>query len=168
MLSQFQKNEAGQYVYAGAFMETELPQHEYRRRASWLMALSAVLLVLSLLSGCAPDTGMGGTFCLLLPYAAGFILDILLFAAWVRILPGKGVLRQYVYERTVQVMPRRAAIRSILGAAGLAGYLFLRTRGTYTGGGTGEILYILSQAAGLLGGLALFFGSRRIPWSSRA
>ena len=164
MLSQFRKDESGQYVYAGPYMiSAETPDHAGKRRM--LMAAAAVpSAVLSIAAGCAQDAGMGGAFMLLLPYAAGLILDLMNLWTVIRLIYGRGRLRLYVYEKTVPVLPGRSAVRCVLGFAGLIGYLICRIRGIYGGGGAGEILFIASQAAGAAGGATLYGLAAKNRW----
>ncbi len=154
-LSQFRKDESGKYVYAGRFMKTQDPAETAGKKNMMMAAAAALTAVLSIAAGCLPDTGMGGTFYLLLPYAAGLILDFLNIWTVFRVICARGRLRSYIYEKTVRVLPGRGALRCVLGFAGLFGYLICRIRGIYSGSGPGEIIYILSQAAGAAGGAIL-------------
>ena len=124
------------------------------------LGITLAMTGLSIAAGCVTGTGMEGTFYLLLPYAVGLVLDLLLLSGTVRITFSGEKQRTGGDEKRLRRFPYEAGGRALLGAAGLLGAGITALMGNYQGTGAGAALYILSQAAGAFGGLALLRSSR--------
>ena len=139
----------------------------YVRKAGRIAALLVLLMSgLSIAAGCVTGTGMEGAFYLLLPYALGLILDLLLLASVGRLVVTRGRLQTYAYEKMIRRCPYEAGGRALLGFIGLAGFIGAVITKNYRGEGAGAAIYAFSQAAGAVGGFVLLRISRGISWQS--
>ena len=109
-LNDFHLNVSGEYVYEGELYALEdKPQHAAKKKKFWV--LTALLTAVSVAGGCLPAPGMRNCFYVILPY---------LGVAWaaVRLGTNWSAVREYVYERSVPVLPRRAAAAAVFAALG--------------------------------------------------
>lgn len=166
ILNDFQKNEAGNYEYAGVHMICSLPEGEYRRNVFWLLLPALLSTALDVAAGCLPGTGMEGCFYLLLPYAGGLVAMLLLVWTLVQMLHAGPRLRAYTYDRIMGALPRRAMFAVMLGGAGLLGLCFGLVTGTYAGYGMEGLLFGLSQIVQLAAAVWVHRESRKLEWKA--
>ena len=82
--------------------------------------LTALLTAVSIAGGCLPAPGMSHCFYVILPYLGELTCSLLVAWAAVRLGTNWSAVREYVYERSVPVLPRRAAAAAIFAALGAA------------------------------------------------
>lgn len=154
-LNDFHRNLAGEYVYSGAHyaLSGGGAERAALRRSLW--ALTALLAAAAVLSGCFPAPGMRGCFYVILPYVGELICTFLTVWGVVRLGADWTAVREYVYDRSVRVLPSRAACAAFfaaLGALGEAVFLALSAEG-------GQLLpaaaFLLLRAAAVLAALRL-------------
>ena len=116
-LNDFHLNVSGEYVYEGELYALEdKPQHAAKKKKFWV--LTALLTAVSVAGGCLPAPGMSNCFYVILPYLGELTCSLLV--AWVAVRLGTNcsAVREYVYERSVPVLPRRAAAAAVFAALG--------------------------------------------------
>ena len=118
-LNDFHLNVAGEYVYDGALYACTLDETAQRGMRRSLAALAAVQLVAVIASGSIPAPGMQNSFYIILPFLGELIAAV--STAWAIFKLGSdwNAVREYIYERTVPVLPRRALAAAILAFLGI-------------------------------------------------
>ena len=96
-LNNYQKNDAGQYVYTGDYYRMEGSEAEVKRNYLRLGCLSLVLLLSVIGSGCINAAGMSNTFYVILPYIAEVALLFAFEWQTVRIFASGKKIKAYVY-----------------------------------------------------------------------
>lgn len=116
-LNDFHLNVSGEYVYEGELYALEdKPQHAAKKKKFWV--LTALLTAVSVAGGCLPAPGMSNCFYVILPYLGELTCSLLVAWAAVRLGTNWSAVREYVYERSVPVLPRRAAAAAVFAALG--------------------------------------------------
>ena len=118
-LNDFHPNLAGEYIYSGVLYACALDETAQRGMRRSLRALAAVQLAAVIASGSIPAPGMQNSFYIILPFLGELIAAV--SAAWAIFKLGSdwNAVREYVYERTVPVLPRRALAAAILAFLGI-------------------------------------------------
>jgi len=119
----FSRNASGHYEYSGEYRVFAGDEGSFRNLFFKLVALAAAALVLEMLSGLPPYITARQQFHVLVPYAVGIGLTVMLLWKTVRIKGTKGRLRAYVYDETVKLFPGLSLVSSVLFAARCAGVL---------------------------------------------
>ena len=122
-LNDFHRNLAGEYVYSGAHYAVTGGEAERAAMKRALWARTALLAAATILSGCFSAPGMRGCFYVILPYAGELICVFLTVWGVVRLGTDWIAVREYVYDRSVRVLPARAACAALFAALGAAGEL---------------------------------------------
>ena len=118
-LNDFHLNVSGEYVYEGELYALEdKPQHAAKKKKFWV--LTALLTAVSVAGGCLPAPGMRNCFYVILPYLGELTCSLLVAWAAVRLGTNWSAVREYVYKRSVPVLPRRAAAAAVFAALGAA------------------------------------------------
>ena len=108
-LNDFHLNVSGEYVYEGELYALEdKPQHAAKKKKFWV--LTALLTAVSVAGGCLPAPGMSNCFYVILPYLGELTCSLLVAWAAVRLGTNWSAVREYVYERSVPVLPRRESL----------------------------------------------------------
>lgn len=120
-LKDFYKDVSGKYVYGGALYTCNLPDAERKRnlRQMWFCCGSAFVALI--VAGCIPAAGMAEGF-LVLPFYLGTIISVgmVCWALW-ELCDGGDPMREYVYNASVEKMPRRCEFGMVLGGLCLGG-----------------------------------------------
>ena len=118
-LNDFHPNLAGEYIYSGTLYACALDEAAQQGVRRALRALAAVQLAAVAASGSIPAPGMQGSFYVILPFLGELIAAV--STAWAIFKLGSdwNAVREYVYERTVPALPRRALSSAILAFLGI-------------------------------------------------
>ncbi len=123
----YEKNEKGEYENRGQYYDWEGSAQEEKHYCRFLLAISALTLILSLGAGCIPAPGLTGERPYLLPlYVINLPSCARLFLASWRIFREKESMREHVYQKSVKRLP------------GLTGAVFLSAVGL----AAGEVLFL--------------------------
>lgn len=120
-LDDFHPTARGDYVYTGKMIPWPAPGRGTRKQVLlrlWCWALLGTLA--AVLGGCLDGVGMGGRPYVLLPYMAGLILAGCSLWSLIRLTGGGEELRAYVYQATVERLPRLTLAWAILSGVTLA------------------------------------------------
>ncbi len=134
-LNDFHLNLAGEYVYDGALFACRAEADAARASQRRLWAAAAALAIAAIAGGCIPAPGMQNHFYVILPYLGEVLCAASVVWALAKIGTDWSAVREYVYERTVPVLPIRAACTAafaLLGAAAEAVHLALSSSGGQT------------------------------------
>lgn len=118
-LNDFHPNLAGEYIYSGTLYACALDETAQRGMRRSLAALAAVQLAAVIASGSIPAPGMQNSFYVILPFLGELIAAV--STAWAVFKLGSdwNAVREYIYERTVPALPRRALAAAILAFLGI-------------------------------------------------
>lgn len=131
-LNDFRLNVAGEYIYDGALYACRDGADGIRAAQRRVWTAGALLVLAAVLGGCIPAPGMQNHFYVILPYLGELTASLTVFWALVRLGRSWTSVREYVYERTVPALPRRAmaaAVCALLGAAAEGVHLVLSGAG---------------------------------------
>lgn len=154
-LNDFHLNVAGEYIYDGVLYTCAGTDAAHRPLRARLWVLCAVLLAAAVALGCIHAPGMQNCFYVILPYMGTLFAAVSVAWAFVRLGDDWTAVREYVYERTVPAIPRRALTAVVFAAAGILAetvYLFLSGSGGY---GFSATLYYALQAVVIGSGLLI-------------
>ena len=108
-LRDFQANDSGEYEYRGKLWKTALEAAEYRAVRRRYTLCAGLALLLTIAAGCFPAGVMEAQLYVLLPYVIALVLEARLLLAAYRLYfeqHEEGVLRDYIYERSADRIPR--------------------------------------------------------------
>lgn len=117
-LNDFHPNLAGEYIYDGALYACTAEPAAQRVMKRRLWGLTAALAALVILSGSIPAPGMQNCFYVILPFLCEAIAVCTAVWAAVRLGRDWSAVREYVYERSVTVLPGRSMAAAVCAAAG--------------------------------------------------
>lgn len=164
-LNDFHPNLAGEYIYDGALYActADADARKALKRRLWICA--ALLLIAAVVSGSIPAPGMLNCFYVILPFILELIAAVTVAWAAVRLGRDWDAVREYVYERSVTVLPGRAMAAAVCAAAGfLCEIIYLAVSG-HDGQPLYAALYLLLKALSLLCALTIRRLVRRSDWA---
>ena len=164
-LNDFHLNVAGEYVYDGALYACQSDDAKQRRskRAVWGMA--AILTVAVAAGGCIPAPGMQNSFYVILPFLGELIAAVSTAWAVFRLGSDWSAVREYVYERTVPVLPRRALAAAILAFLGILCECVHLALAGHGGRLFYAVLYLIFKVLSILCALTIRRAMQRTNWS---
>lgn len=163
-LKDFKPNDDGSFSYQGAVMHCTLTGEDYRKTITRMLLVAVLALALVFAAGCVRGTGMEGCFYLLLPYAGTLVILIRLVWNLIRLLYTGSDIREYVYKRTAERLPAQLLFGTILPAIALGGVIYGQIRGTNTGGGSGLIVFVISQIGAIIACQGIRILGRELAW----
>ncbi len=134
-LNDFHPNLAGEYIYDGTLYACQADAAAIRTAQRRIWAAGALLALLAVAGGCIPAPGMQNHFYVILPYLGELIAALTVGWALAKLGRDWTAVREYVYERTVPALPRRAAaaaVFALLGVIAEAVHLALSAAGGQT------------------------------------
>lgn len=165
-LEDFHKTANGEYVYTGAYYTYQGETMTWRQSMAVRLGLSVGAVALAVLGGMIPAPGMGGCFYVLLPYVCALISSVSVVWAAARMAHWGDPLREYVYQKTVAVLPLRCLLTAVFSAVTLVGAaVYLLLRGDDGAGPACTILFFALQAGVLGCALGLRWLEHRQKWS---
>ena len=120
-LNSFFMEEDGSYGYHGAVYAYDGPEKSRKAFLLALWLLAALVAGAVIFAGCIPAPGMDNCFYVLLPYLGEVTAAGSLVWGLSRMTAGGDPLRAYVFEATVEKLPRRAAATMIFAGIGAIG-----------------------------------------------
>ena len=162
-LNDFHPNLAGEYIYDGTLFACQAETDAIRASQRRLWAAGALLVLAAVAGGCIPAPGMQNHFYVILPYLGELIASLTVLWALVKLGRDWSAVREYIYERTVPALPRRATAAAVFAAFGViaeAVHLILSGAGGQT---LFAALYFLLK---LLSVLCAVFIRREILWTN--
>ena len=161
-LNDFHPNLAGEYIYSGTLYACALDETAQR---GMRRSLAAVQLAAVIASGSIPAPGMQNSFYIILPFLGELIAAV--STAWAIFKLGSdwNAVREYVYERTVPALPRRALAAAILAFLGiLCECIYLALSG-HGGRLFYAVLYLIFKVLSILCALVIRRAMQRTNWS---
>lgn len=119
-LNDFHPNLAGEYIYEGAYFTCRTAGEAQKKLRSRLWAAAAAMLLCAVAGGCIPAPGMRNCAYVLLPYVGELLAAVSVVWAFAKLGGDWARVREYTYERSVTVLPRRAALAAGFSALGAA------------------------------------------------
>lgn len=151
-LDSFQKNRAGEYEYTGktylfSGSDPDTAKKEFDRmlRKMWLCGLGLIVALIA--AGCIRVPGMSGCFYVLIPYAACIVEGFRTCWALGRVTSNGRSLKEYVYESSAKVLPRRAGTAAVCAGLSLAGELIFVLQNGFDGMAFGFLAFLILCAA---------------------
>lgn len=117
-VDEYQRTVNGEYVYIGDEYEWT---SDRKKSLTSLWAAQCIAMLCALAAGCMKDTGMDGRFYVLLPYAAGLVLDGVCVYALARLTAAGARIKNYVFRATACKLPGLNLAAVIAAAVSLAG-----------------------------------------------
>lgn len=164
-LDSFRKDSKGEYEYTGktyTFRGSRpgAEKEEFRRALRILWAVSLVLLAAWITPGCTRVPGMSGSFYVLIPYAGGLVEGIRVCWALGRVTADGSMLKEYQYEGSVKVLPRRSAATAVCVGVCMLGEIVYVCRNGFGGLAAGSGILLVMGLAALAAAAVLYrYGS---------
>lgn len=99
-LDDFQKSASGEYIYNGKFLEFNGDENLFKSIKLRMYVLTAIGVVISLVSGILPVPGAIDSWYIILPYALEIILLCMGLYKELRFFRNGKKVREYIYEKT--------------------------------------------------------------------
>lgn len=163
-LNDFHRNLAGEYIYEGMSYTCRVKGAERKRLRLRLWALTVLMVLAAVAGGCIPAPGMQNCFYVLLPYAAELMASVSVLWAFGKLGTNWGSVREYVYERSVTVLPQRTALVCIFAAAGFVGEIIFLVLSSGGGQMFFAALFLLLKVLSFLSALTIHHTIRGITW----
>lgn len=163
-LNDFHPNLAGEYIYDGTLYACAADADVQRSLKRRLWACAALLPAAAVASGSIPAPGMLNCFYVILPFLFELIAAVTVAWAVVKLGRDWDAVREYVYERSVTVLPGRAAAAAVCAAAGfLCEIIYLAVSG-HDGQPLYAALYLLLKVLSLVCALTIRKLVKRSDW----
>lgn len=162
------RNEKGEYIYTGGYYLFEEGRFSWRGALAIRLGLASVMMAANVACGFITAPGLQNTFYVNLPYAAALIAAALVVWAAGRIAWWGNPLREYIYQKTVEALPKRCIVAAVFDALMLLGvvvYLILHGLGTVSA--TGTVLHFVLPLLSLGCALILRRFERSQLWTER-
>ena len=167
-LKDFYKDVTGKYVYGGAMYTNGLTAEQHKQLILRLWLCGGGSMLGQVVAGCIPAAGMTDGFWVL-PFYLGAIISAIMvcWALW-EMTDGGEPMREYIYNASVEKLPRRCEFGMVFGILALAG-LLLRLVFSGLAGGTlwATVLFVVIQVGAVCG---LFFVKKMLQsthWSKK-
>jgi len=118
-LNDFQRNAAGEYIYTGNMYSCRVSREEIKQQKLYLGILTFLLAAAVIAGGCINSPGLYNIFYLIIPLICEIGATGSIVAAVLKYLSCKPPLREYIYRRSVEALPRRALFESVFAGIGL-------------------------------------------------
>ena len=118
-LNDFQRNVAGDYIYAGDLYACGASREEIKQQKQFLGLLIFLLAAAVIAGGCINAPGLHNAFYLIIPLGCEIGATGSVTSAVLRFLSGEPPLREYIYKRSVEALPRRALFETAFAGIGL-------------------------------------------------
>ena len=118
-LNDFQRNVAGDYIYAGDMYECGASREEIKQQKLFLGILTFLLSAAVIAGGCINAPGLHNVFYLIIPLVCEVGATGSVTSAVLRFLSCEPPLREYIYRRSVEALPRRALFETVFAGIGL-------------------------------------------------
>lgn len=164
-LNNFKMDDSGKYAYRGTYMAYKNGGESWKRDLIRIWVYCAVPIILLIILGFLPHSGLDGNLIVLLPYGLGIVALFVLVWKVTRLTHGGLRLRKYVYDATVKVLPGYAAAVIITAAFALVGIIITLILGTFHGTVLSTILFIAGQLCAGFGGVFIQRVIRQMNWS---
>ena len=142
-LNSFVLNAEGDYGYQGISYAFEGQGKSRKRFFIELWILGALAAAATILAGCIPAPGMDDCFYVLLPYLGEVAAVGRLIWALIRLTAGGDPLRAYVFEATVEKIPRRAVTSMVFAGIGAVGCIIFLIFQEFQGPIWGKVLFFV-------------------------
>ena len=164
-LEYFKKDENGKYVFRGEYYSYCPEEGQTLRQVLVRMwTLCIVMLAAIVAAGCVPAPGMDRSFYVLLPYVAEMIGGIRVCLALGKLTTGGNLMKNYIYEGSVQELPPRTMFTMVCTVIALVGEIVFLCRNGMEGKISGLVLFLVLE---IITGAALFLLRRlslRMKW----
>lgn len=118
-LNDFHPNLAGEYIYGGTLYACQADAGVLRAAQRRVWIAGGLLVLSAALGGCIPAPGMQNHFYVILPYLGELTSSLTVGWALVKLGRDWTAVREYIYERTVPALPRRAAAAAVFALLGV-------------------------------------------------
>ncbi len=118
-LNDFQRNVAGDYIYAGDLYACGASREEIKQQKQFLGLLTFLLAAAVIAGGCINAPGLHNAFYLIIPLVFEIGATGSVTSAVLRFLSSEPPLREYIYKRSVEALPRRALFEAVFAGIGL-------------------------------------------------
>lgn len=163
-LNQFKMDDSGKYAYQGTFMTYTQGEESWKKDLILIWLCCAIPLVLLVVMGFLPQSGLDGNLIVLLPYGIGLVALFALIWKVSRLTYGGQRVRKYVYDATVKILPGYAAAVIITAAFALVGIIITLIIGSFHGTIFSAILFIVGELCAGLGGFFVQKIIRKMDW----
>ena len=164
-LNNFKMDDSGKYAYRGSYMAYTNGEESWKKDLTQIWICCAVPIVLLVILGFLPHSGLDGNLIVLLPYGLGIVALFVLVWKVARLTHGGLRLRKYVYDATVKVLPGYAAAVIITAAFALVGIIITLILGSFQGTIFSFFLFIAGQLCAGFGGVFIQRITRQMNWS---
>ncbi|MCD7883386.1 MAG: hypothetical protein LUI87_06745 [Lachnospiraceae bacterium] len=152
-LNDYELDESGAYVYNGTEYIWKSPRKEALIKI-WLLSLAA--FAMQILAGCVPDVGMNGRAWVLLPYAAALASSVSLLWGSYTLTDGGERIPEHIYKKSADALPVRSILTIVFSGVAILGELVnLIWQSQFDGSISGAVIYMVSEAAGVILALLL-------------
>lgn len=163
-LNSFKMDDSGLYSYQGTYMEYGAEEADWKKTLIRVWLCCVIPLMLLLVVGFVPDSGLAGNLLILLPYGLEVVALFALIWKVFRITYGGRRIRKYVYDKTIKVLPGYAAAVLITAIFGFAGIIVVLILGRYQGAIYALVIFILGQLLSGAGALWIQKAVREMFW----
>ena len=127
-LELFRRKNDGSYSYEGRFAETALEEVHYRHVRKRFFLWSIAPIAAGIAAGCFPPAVMPPHILVMAPFAVALIFSFRMLLCGLRLFEygNTGRLREYIYRRTLLILPKEAAILTASSAVCAAACLILK------------------------------------------
>ena len=164
-LNNFKMDDSGKYAYRGTYMAYTNGAESWKKDLIRIWLCCAVPIVLLVILGFLPSSGLDGNLIVLLPYGLGIVALFVLVWKVARLTYGGQRVRKYVYDATVKVLPGYAAAVIITAAFALVGIIITLILGSFRGTIFSSILFIVGQLCAGFGGVFVQRIIRQMHWA---
>ena len=163
-LNQFKMDDSGKYAYRGTFMAYTQGEESWKKDLILIWLCCVIPLIVLVVMGFLPHSGLDGNLIVLLPYGLGLIALFALIWKVCRLTYGGMRVRKYVHESTVKKLPGYAAAVIIIAAFALVGIIVTLIMGSFHGTILSMILFIAGELCAGAGGLFIQKIIRKMTW----
>lgn len=149
-LDDFHRSLSGEYIYCGVTYTFEGTRKQRFCLYFRLLALSLVMAVAGVVTGCIRAPGALNCFYVLGPYLVSFVASGYLIWGLCRMWHGGSPLREYVYQATLDQFRSRGILTAVSAGCAVVGEIVYVIRNGIGDLMSGMILFLICQALVLL------------------